>query len=426
MLPKKEPWLGGRASQTGTSIMKDMYNKTDEEKIIEVLERGVANIIPGKEQLETLLRSGKKLNVYLGIDPTSTRIHLGNAVPLRRLQLFVELGHNVTFLIGDFTALIGDTSDKDTERPVLTYEQIEENFKTYREQAEKFLDFSKVTLVHNSDWLQGINFPGVVKLLRHFTLNDFISRELIKKRLTDGKSVSLPEVLYPVMQGYDSWHLDTDIQLGGTDQVFNMQAGRTLQKNLRQKESFIIENEFLPGTDGRKMSKSWGNGIYLIDKPEDIYGKVMSISDDVIVDYFTLATSLPMRQISEHSERLVKKENPMIIKKELAKVIVTELLGEEAAKTAEEHFSATVVNKTPAEDTAVVKLTNLKLLMDGLVGFSLENNLVESKSEFRRLLEQGGIYLNETRVEKDATEFILNQGENVVRLGKRKYLKLVV
>jgi len=406
--------------------MKDMYNKTDEEKIIEVLERGVANIIPGKEQLETLLRSGKKLNVYLGIDPTSTRIHLGNAVPLRRLQLFVELGHNVTFLIGDFTALIGDTSDKDTERPVLTYEQIEENFKTYREQAEKFLDFSKVTLVHNSDWLQGINFPGVVKLLRHFTLNDFISRELIKKRLTDGKSVSLPEVLYPVMQGYDSWHLDTDIQLGGTDQVFNMQAGRTLQKNLRQKESFIIENEFLPGTDGRKMSKSWGNGIYLIDKPEDIYGKVMSISDDVIVDYFTLATSLPMRQISEHSERLVKKENPMIIKKELAKVIVTELLGEEAAKTAEEHFSATVVNKTPAEDTAVVKLTNLKLLMDGLVGFSLENNLVESKSEFRRLLEQGGIYLNETRVEKDATEFILNQGENVVRLGKRKYLKLVV
>jgi len=406
--------------------MLGMYNKTDEEKILEILERGVANIIPGREALGILLRSGKKLNVYHGIDPTSTRIHLGNAVPLRRLQLFVELGHNVTFLIGDFTALIGDTSDKESERPVLTYEQIEENFKTYKEQAEKFLDFSKVTLVHNSDWLQSVNFPGVVKLLRHFSLNDFISRELIKKRLTEGKSVSLPEVIYPVMQGYDSWHLNTDVQIGGTDQVFNMQAGRTLQKNLRQKESFIVENEFLPGTDGRKMSKTWGNGINLIDKPEDIYGKVMSISDDVIMAYFILATSLPMRRVGEFSERLAKKEHPMGIKKELAKIIVTELLGEEAAKTAEEHFSATVVNKTPAEDTAVVKLTNPKLLMDELVGFTLENNLVESKSEFRRLLEQGGIYLNDARVEKGATEFGLKPGENVVRLGKRKYLKLVI
>lgn len=406
--------------------MKTMQNKTDEEKIAEVLNRGVVNIIPGKDELERLLRSGRKLNVYLGIDPTSTRIHLGHAVALRRLQLLVELGHNVTFLIGDFTALIGDTSDKESERPVLTYEQIEENFKTYKEQAEKFLDFSKVTLVHNSDWLQNLNFAGVVKLMRHFTLNDFIGRELIKKRLVEGKSVSLPEVIYPVMQGYDSWHLDTDIQLGGTDQVFNMQAGRTLQKNLRQKESFIIENDFLPGTDGRKMSKTWGNGIWLSDSPEEVYGKVMSVTDDVIVTYFTLATSIPMRQVAEFSQRLSKKENPMEVKKELAKIIVTELHGEDEAKKAEGHFLATVVNKTPAEDAVVVKLTNPKILMDELVGFALENNLVESKSEFRRLLEQGGIYLNEVRVEKDTSEFTLNQGENVVRLGKRKYLKLII
>ncbi len=402
------------------------YNKTDEEKIIEILTRGVANIIPGREALETLLKSGKKLNVYFGIDPTSTRIHLGNAVPLRRLQQFVELGHNVTFLIGDFTALIGDTSDKLGERPVLTYEQIEENFKTYKEQAEKFLDFSKIQLVHNSDWLQSVNFPGVVKLLRHFTLNDFISRELIKKRLTEGKSISLPEVLYPAMQGYDSWHLDADIQIGGTDQVFNMQAGRTLQKNLRQKESFIVENEFLPGTDGRKMSKTWGNGINLIDSPEEIYGKVMSISDGGIEKYFILATSIPMREVEQFRQRLTSKENPMVIKKELAKIIVTELHGEEGAKAAEGHFSATVVNKAPAEDTAVVKLTNPKLLLDELVGFVLENNLLDSKSEFRRLLEQGGIYLNDVRVEKDTREFSLVAGENVVRVGKRKYLKLVI
>ncbi len=402
------------------------YQKINEEKINEILSRGVANIIPNRQELEKTLTSGRTLNVYLGIDPTSTKIHLGNAVPLRRLQLFVELGHKVTFLIGDFTALIGDTSDKESERPVLTYEQIEENFKTYREQAEKFLDFSKVKLVHNSDWLQSINFPGVIKLLRHFSLNDFISRELIKKRLSEGKSISLPEVIYPVMQGYDSYFLDTDIQIGGTDQVFNMQAGRTLQKNLRQKESFIIENEFLPGTDGRKMSKTWGNGIYLTDAPEDIYGKVMSITDEVIGTYFILATSLPMKEVEEFKKKLTGGENPMGIKKELARVIVTELYDEGAAKKAAEHFSTTVVSKQPAEDVAVVKLTNPKLLMDELIGFALENNLVESKSEFRRLLEQGGIYLNEVRVEKDVKELSLNSGENVVRFGKRKYLKLFV
>lgn len=403
-----------------------MQNKTDQEKIEEILTRGVVNIIPGREELEKLLNSGKKLNVYLGIDPTSTRIHLGHSVALRRLQLMVELGHKVTFLIGDFTALIGDTSDKEGERPVLTYEQIEENFRTYKEQASKFLDFSKITIVHNSEWLQNLNFTEVVKLMRHFSLNDFISRELIRKRLSEGKSVSLPEVIYPVMQGYDSYFLDTDIQIGGTDQVFNMQAGRTLQKNLRQKESFIIENEFLPGTDGRKMSKTWGNGIYLTDTPEDIYGKIMSITDEVIGSYFVLAASLPMKDVEEYKKRLSGGENPMGIKKELARVIVTELYDEEAAKKAEAHFATTVVSKRPAEDVAVVKLTSPKLLMDELVGFALENSLVESKSEFRRLLEQGGIYLNETRVENEVKELSLNIGENVVRIGKRKYLKLSV
>lgn len=403
-----------------------MYSKTNEEKMREVLTRGVANIIPGREVLEKLLASDRKLNVYFGIDPTSTKIHLGNAAPLRRLQLFVELGHKVTFLIGDFTALIGDTSDKEGERPVLTYEQIEENFKTYKEQAERFLDFSKVKLVHNSDWLQSINFPGVVKLMRHFSLNDFISRELIKRRLSEGKSISLPEVIYPVMQGYDSYFLDTDIQIGGTDQVFNMQAGRTLQKNLRKKESFIIENEFLPGTDGRKMSKTWGNGIYLTDTPEDVYGKVMSITDGVVEAYFTLATSLPMKEVEEFKKRQANGENPMVIKKELARIIVIELYDEAAATKAAEHFSTTVVSKQPAEDVAVVKLTSPKLLMAELTGFALENNLVESKSELRRLLEQGGIYLNESRVEKEAKELSLNSGENVVRVGKRKYLKLIV
>ena len=192
------------------------------DKIEETLARTVTNIIPAKDKLKKLLESGKKLKVYLGIDPTATKIHLGHAVPLRKLQEFVESGHNVTFLIGDFTALIGDTSDKDSERPVLTYKQIQDNFKTYKKQAGKILDFSKVKVRFNSEWLKNLGFEEVIKLAQHFSFGDFAGRELIKKRLTDKKWVGLHEALYPAMQGFDSFFLDTDIQIGGADQTFNI------------------------------------------------------------------------------------------------------------------------------------------------------------------------------------------------------------
>ena len=207
-----------------------MEERRKKELIESLVTRGVENIIPSKEKLVELLNSEKTLNVYLGIDPTATRIHLGHAFPLRKLRILTELGHKVTFLIGDFTAKVGDTSDKETERPVLTDEEIKTNFTDYKRQAEKFLDFSQVKVVHNSEWLSKLNFGEVLKLTQNFSLNDFISRELVRKRLAEGKRVSLPETLYPIMQGYDSYFMDTDIQFGGTDQTFNMQAGRTLQK----------------------------------------------------------------------------------------------------------------------------------------------------------------------------------------------------
>ena len=402
-----------------------MENKTDREKIEDVSTRGVANIIPGKEELRKVLESGRKLNIFLGIDPTSTKIHLGHAVPLRRLQLLVDLGHNVTFLIGDFTALIGDTSDKESERPVLTYEQIEENFSSYKRQASKFLDFSKVRVVHNSEWLDKLTFGEIIKLCRHFSLNDFISRELIKKRLTEGKSVSLPEVLYPVMQGYDSWFMDTDIQLGGTDQVFNMQAGRTLQKNLRGKESFIIENAFLPGTDGRKMSKTWGNGIWLEDSPEDVYGKVMSVNDAVINDYFVLGTSLPMTEVETFAKRLSDGENPMIIKKELASIIVTEMYGEKEADGAAEHFQTTVVDKKPMESVSTHAISFSSLPTINLPSQLVSWGTADSNSEAKRLVDQGAVYINDMRVDPSSVEIKFPGKENIVRVGKRKYVKLV-
>lgn len=387
------------------------------------LTRGVENIIPNEEALEKALYSGKVLNVYLGIDPTATKIHLGHAFPLRKLQILSELGHHVTFLIGDFTALVGDTSDKDTERPVLTKEQIEENFKDYKRQAEKLLDFSKVELHYNSEWLSKLTFFDVIKLCGHFSLNDFISRELIKKRLSEGKRVSLPETLYPIMQGYDSYNMDTDIQLGGTDQTFNMQAGRTLLKDLKNKDSFIVANGFLSGTDGRKMSKTWGNAIWLEDSPEEIFGKVMSISDDVIISYYTMGTNADVDVIEDAKKRLASGENPMNIKRELARRIVSELSGEDKVADAEDYFQKTVVEKSVTEEAVEVKWKEENIEVEELIKILIDKGFAASNGEVKRLIEQGGLYINGERVSKDKHLYAV--GEGVVRFGKRKYLRLI-
>lgn len=381
--------------------------------IEELLTRGVENIIPDKEKLRKLLSGGKKLNVYLGIDPTATHIHIGHAVPLRKLNAFAQLGHNVTFLIGDFTALIGDTSDKDAERPVLTSEQIRANFETYKKQAEKVLDFSKVTVRFNSEWLQKLTFTEIVKLTQHFSAGDFVGRELIKKRLTEGKKVGLHELLYPVMQGYDSYFMDTDIQLGGTDQTFNMQAGRILQKDLRNKESFIIANGFLEGTDGRKMSKSWGNAIWLTDEPDEMFGKVMSLRDELIEQYFTLATSVPHEELDVIMARLKNGENPMTVKKQLAHRMVTELHSKQAADAAQTEFETRFQKGRVAESNLpVVSLRTLKTrsaIADTLVSFGL----VSSKSEAKRLVEQKAVKINGAAVVSPKDEPVLHAGDTI-------------
>lgn len=371
-----------------------------------LLKKGVSTVLPTKEGLEKLLSTDKKLNVYLGIDPTATRIHLGHAVALRKLQGFVELGHNVVFLIGDFTALIGDTSDKDTERPILSSEEIKANFETYKEQASKILDFSKVKVVHNSEWLSKLSFTDIVKLCQNFSVGDFVGRELIKKRLTDGKKVGLHETLYPVMQGYDSYHLDTDIQIGGSDQTFNMLAGRTLQKNLRDKESFVLCVDYLPGTDGRKMSKSWGNAIWLTDTPNDMYGKVMSLKDELIETYFSLATA---------SSPKVDMNNPMEAKKILAFQIVTELHNEKAAEDAQTYFEQTFQKAKPEFKeilTAVGNNTLAEVLLE----------TVGSNSELKRLIHAGAIEVNGKQVAN--SKMLLKHGDQI-KVGKRGFYTFI-
>ncbi len=390
------------------------------DKIEELLTRGIANIIPSKEKFEKKLKSGKKLNVYLGIDPTTTKIHLGHEVALRKLQKFAELSHNVTFLIGDFTALIGDTSDKDSERPVLTSTQIEENFKTYKKQAEKILDFSKVKVRYNSEWLGKLSSRDVIKLAQQFSFGDFGSRELIKKRLQSGRHVGLHEGLYPAMQGYDSYFLDTDIQIGGTDQTFNMQAGRLLQRNWRNKESFILANEFLSGADGRKMSKTWNNAIWLEDLPFDMYAKIMAINDELIIQYFILATDIPISTVEEIAKGLKNGENPISAKKELARRIVKELHGERQTEDAENNFEKTVQKKEVPKkiETHLLKKSE-KRLTDILV----ETKLASSKSDAQRLIGQRGVSIDGTVVTNPNEEIEL-ENERIIKVGKHRFIKI--
>ena len=366
--------------------------------------RGVETIVPGRKALGDVLRSGKILNVYNGVDPTATRIHLGHAVPLRKLQLLVELGHKVTFLIGDLTAFIGDTSDKNSERPQLTEEEILSNWQTYQRQASKFLDFSKVIVVRNTTWLNKLNFTDVIKLARHFSLNDFNSRELIKKRLEAGDNINLAEAFYPLAQGYDSWYLKTDLQIGGPEQIFNMQAGRTLIRDIDNRESFCLSNSILEGTDGRKMSKTWGNAIWIEDTPDEMFGKTMSLKDELIGQYFALATNLPLDQIPRDG-------HPMNLKKQLALQIVSELHGQPAAEKAQENFIKTFQQKeiSPASELKISGVDDL-----------VKHNIIDSRSEWKRLVADGAVERDDVKI-NDPDD--LSPG--VYRIGKKRFIKFV-
>jgi len=378
--------------------------------IRDIAERGIVNIIPSKESFIKLLQTDKKLNIYLGIDPTATRIHIGHAVPLRKLGKFVELGHNVTFLIGDFTALIGDTSDKESERPILTKEEIVENFKSYKSQAEKIIDFSKIKVVHNSKWLGKLSFEDIVKIAQNFSVGDFVGRDLIRRRLAEGKRVRLDETLYPVMQGYDSYYMDTDIQIGAADQTFNMQAGRTLQKNLRGKESFVLVNDYLMGTDGNKMSKSLGNAIWIEDDPFDMFGKLMSVEDSLIGSYLEFGTDLPLEEVKKLKEKV--KTNPYDTKLELAKRIVFEIHGADKSRNALIKFKKTFSERSPDFSETVERSTNILELVSKKVG---------SKSEAKRLIASGAIKVN-SNVSLDPT-LAIKGGENVT-IGKKIFVKV--
>jgi tyrosyl-tRNA synthetase len=392
---------------------------TDEKKIDEVLTRGVEEVIVRKD-LETKLKSGKKLRIKLGIDPTSPNIHIGRAIPLLKLRDFQELGHQVVFIVGDFTGVIGDTSDKDSERPMLSSKTIKENMKGYVDQAGKILDLSKCEIHYNSEWLGKLTYGEIGEQADCFSLSDFISRENIKKRLDVGTRVSLREVLYPLMQGYDSVAIRADVEIGGTDQKFNLLAGRRLQERHKQEPQNIVMNPLISGTDGRKMSSSWGNTINLKAEPNDMYGKVMSLSDIFIIQYFELTTRIPIEDIVEYKKQLENGTNPKDLKMKLAYEIVKIYHGEKKAKEAEENFINTFQKKEIPEEMEEISGDTGELLSEVLV----RNKILESKGEWRRLVLGNAVH------DLDKNENIIDQNlkitENLrLKIGKKRFVKII-
>ncbi len=388
-------------------------------KIEELLTRGVQDVVPKKGLMEKM-RKGDKLKVYLGIDPTSTRISLGNAVPLRKLRDFQNAGHEVIFLVGSFTALIGDTSDKDAMRKPLTPEEIETNFRTYKEQASKILDFSKSKIMYNGDWLSKLSFANIVELAQHFTVQQMIERDMYQLRMKEGKPIGLHEFLYPLMQGYDSVHMEVDLEIGGNDQLFNMLAGRTLLKAYKDKEKFVLTTPLIEGLDGRKMSKSYNNTIDITDEPNDMYGKVMSMTDDLIIKYFMLCTDVPIKEVDEVDKSLKDGDNPRDAKMRLAREIVALYYSKEAGDLAEQEFINIFKKGGVPEDMPTFKMSGDRNIVDLLEACKL----VESRGDAKRVITQGGVKVNDKKID-DPSKTIHLEKDMVIQVGKRKFAKII-
>ena len=392
----------------------------DEQKIDELLSRGVSEVIV-RDDLKKKLMSGKRLRVKLGIDPTSPYIHIGRSIPLLKLRDFEELGHQVVLIVGDFTGLIGDTSDKDSERPMLDKKVIDQNKKSYFTQVAKIINTKKAELHYNSAWLSKLKYADIGAHADVFSVADFIARENIAKRLEKGTRVSLRELLYPLMQGFDSVAIKADVELGGTDQKFNVLAGRPLQEKYGQEPQNVILNPLINGLDGRKMSSSWGNVINLETEAPDMYGKVMSMADSEIVTYFNVVTRLPLALVREIESSLEAGMNPRDAKMKLAREIVRMYHGEKEAVSAEAAFVATFQDKGIPDDILEVHVSDSVSIADAFV----RAEIVASKSELTRLLQAGGVRHAESG-EKIAAVSELKKGESVLKIGKRRFVKIIL
>ena len=392
---------------------------------MDLIKRGTEEILPEEllvQKIERSIKEKRPLKIKLGCDPSKPDLHIGHSVVLRKLKHFQDLGHESTLVIGDFTAMIGDPTGRNKTRPQLTISEAKENAKTYVEQCKVILDVNNIKILYNSEWLSKMNFFDVVKLSSSYTVARMLERDDFTKRFKSGTPISIHEFLYPLAQAHDSVQLSADVELGGTDQKFNLLVGRDLQRDCGQEPQCIITTPLLEGTDGSdKMSKSYGNQIGIQDPPEEIFGKVLSIKDSMILRWYALATD-------SDSSRLLKVEkklndptiNPMEIKRELARSIVNMYHDSEKALAAERHFDSVVVKKGVPDNIPVFNLID----EDTVVNILHSSGLLKSKGEVRRMIKQGAVTLNGEKV-NDIYARISKSGEQIFRIGKRKFLKII-
>jgi tyrosyl-tRNA synthetase len=393
---------------------------------IKLLKRGTVEIFTEKELAEKLTnaaKTGSQLRIKLGLDPTSADIHLGHTVVLRKMRHFQDLGHKAVLIIGDYTARIGDPSGQNTTRPMLSPQQIEKNAKTYFEQAGKILDTSdkKLEVRYNSEWLAGLNLADIIRLTSNMTVARMLERDTFEQRHEKGDSVGIHEFLYPLMQGYDSVMIKSDVELGGTDQTFNNLVGRDIQRAYGQQPQIIITMPILIGLDGKeKMSKSKGNYIGITDEPNDMFGKVMSISDDMMENYFTLLTSLPAEKIAELTNS--DKTHPKEAKVLLGKTIVSEFYDEKAAQAAAAEFDKVFAQGQLPEDIPEIKMSAEPIMASKLL---VTSKLVPSGSEAKRMIKQGAVEIDKNKID-DPNSPVTPADGMIIQVGKRKFARIKV
>ena len=397
----------------------------DTKQALEIIKRGSDEIIP-EDAFKKLLTSKKKLTVKAGFDPTSADLHLGHTVLINKLKAFQDLGHTVIFLIGDFTGLIGDPSGVNETRPNIDEKKLAENSKTYADQVFKILDKKKTKIKFNSSWFKKMKPDEFIRLSSIMTVARMLERDDFKKRYENNKPISLHEFLYPLVQGFDSYALKADIELGGTDQKFNLLVGREVQKHYGQNEQVIITVPLLEGLDGvKKMSKSLNNYIALNDKPNEMFGKIMSVSDDLMWRYFDLLSFRSNDEIASFKDKVKKGDNPMFFKKKLATEIVERFYDKKSSENAEIAFTNVFSNKLEPNEVPIFEINETSgiSIVELLTHEDLGNEFIQSKSECRRLIKQSGIKMNNKKVENP--DLLINLGEeNYFQIGKRKHLRI--
>ncbi len=394
----------------------------DDHKIDYLLTRGVEQVLPSADFLRSQLKSGKKLRIYTGIDPTGEFLHLGHYTFLEKLRQFQELGHEIIFLIGGFTATIGDPTGKDATRKVLTEKEVMNNAKEYIKQASKVLSFSgknPAKVKNNSDWLKKMNFADVLKLEALVTVDQMLKRDMFEKRIAENKPIGIHEFMYPLMQGYDSVAMDVDVEVGGNDQLFNMLMGRDLLKKLKNKEKFVITMKLLADSNGKKMGKSEGNMVTFKDSPEEMYGKIMSWTDGMIVPGFEMCTRISEEEIKKISTELSwPQTNPRDFKMKLAREIIKLYHGEEGSLKGEKNFTQTFQKHQLPENIQTVNVDSKKLLSEIL----LEAGIIDSIGEFKRLVKENAVTINEDQ-KVESFNFIVEKNITV-KVGKKRFLKI--